>query len=243
MLCIKTKNSFLYKRQEIWFYNNEQIEFTDNDLFYQSFVLPSFMVQNTKEYATHIIDLNKSEEYIFTQFRSTYKNYIRRTEKMNFEYKYLLKPNIPEVKSYIDSYKNFSLNKGNQGLLDYNRITKLVENNCFIITTSFLDTKEIIYHSYIADAKERVRLLYSHHNVSFVDEQIRSCVSKMHHWKDILLFKSLGYKIYDLGGVDSVNTPGIAHFKTGFGGEPEKSFFFQKTAGIYGFINRIKSNK
>jgi lipid II:glycine glycyltransferase (peptidoglycan interpeptide bridge formation enzyme) len=38
-------------------------------------------------------------------------------------------------------------------------------------------------------------------------------------WKAILNCMELGVKWFDVGGIDENNTPGIAHFKEGLGGE------------------------
>jgi len=38
-------------------------------------------------------------------------------------------------------------------------------------------------------------------------------------WKAILIFKRMGYRWFDLGGINEKTTPGITHFKRGLGGK------------------------
>ncbi len=87
MIELITKNTLLYKRSEVWFYNNQEIQDAQNTLFYHSLVVPSFKTVSLSEITSLVIDLQQDENKILGGIKTNYRNEIRRaeTEGVKFE--------------------------------------------------------------------------------------------------------------------------------------------------------------
>ena len=238
MVAVTTKNTFLYSRQEVWFYNGEKVTRTSNNMYYQSFVKPSFEVSYLKETLTTLIDLRENEEVLFSQVDGKYRNEIRRAEKLNAMFKCEDKPDSSFLTSYLKSYSQFAKVKSLDPNLSLERLKAFSESEVLRITSVSIDEKVVTIHAYLVDDKQVAVLLYSHHNVDYADNAARGFANKFHHWKDIMFFKQNGIKHYDMGGLDFVNTPGIAEFKKSFGGTEHKAYNFQTTSRLYKLLKK-----
>ena len=108
-------------------------------------------------------------------------------------------------------------------------LTKVLQNNI-----------EIATHFYIFDDK-RVRLLYSYHNIEFLDDTLRSYANKFLHWEDILFFKSKNFLFYDFGGINMDNHPGISKFKLAFGGILVDNYSYERALPGVRSIARLRN--
>ncbi|MFZ1570111.1 MAG: hypothetical protein WAT29_14950 [Thiolinea sp.] len=191
----------------------------------------NFCVENqgkhTTKALTSVIDLTQDAEKIIYNFRLSHRRGIQDTLKSgDYIYKFTSEPCSEDIKSFCAAYDAFAFEKNlplcNQGkLLFFAGQSALVLTNVHCAYTGEL----FCQHAFISN-KERARLLYSVSNfrVDSYDSVKRRQVSKIHrslHWFEMNQFKSLNYKIYDLGGLAQCDDPqleNINHFKRGFGG-------------------------
>jgi lipid II:glycine glycyltransferase (peptidoglycan interpeptide bridge formation enzyme) len=176
--------------------------------------------------------LSKSQEELLMNFDKSTRYETLRTEKEN------------AVEIILDATSDVFRKVLNNSITQIKRINKddlgtFNSNLCF--TACLLNGDPIIVHSYILDwDSKRCRLLHSISLSELIENKaVRAMYGRANrylHYKDILFFKDLDYKIYDLGGY-AYNTldkklQGINKFKDGFGGKLiEKStyeplFFF-----------------
>lgn len=238
MISFITKNNILYKRQEIWFYNGEEIPLFDNNIFYQAKLSPhDIKIYSEHSFYTSCIDLTLNEEEIFKNVDPNFRNEIRKAEKEKCTFNTIDSPSLKDLSEYLFLYGQFCKIKK---LLppDKARTQALFSFKNFIITKIIYNQYDVITHTYIHD-KERVRLLNSYHDINFLDNKLRGYFNKYLHWKDILFFKSKGFSIYDFGGIDKVDRSGISGFKKSFGGYDEKSIDFTIVSGLYKQIRRL----
>jgi hypothetical protein len=134
--------------------------------------------------------------------------------------------------SFRAAYQRLRNRKKNTEPLGIGKIRKLIERNLFVMTTSCDSRGRVLsWHTYIR-SNAHVCLLNS---VSEINPEEGTKWSNMvgrahrlHHWQDIIHFKSQGIATYDLGGVyrgtSDVEQANIARFKTSFGGQPMDTF-------------------
>jgi hypothetical protein len=235
LLRIVTKRNPLYTRQEVWFYRGEPVARTNNDLFYDSFLLPDFAVDAISQRQTAVIDLRRTEDALLADIKSGYRNEIRRATREGVLHHVDLWPPTSSLQRYLDSYRRFAHTKGLRPL-DFGRLAALSRRGSLSITTAQVAGEDITYHSYLVDPGQRARLLYSHHDVRFTSDVERARINKFHHWHDMLFFRQAGVAHYDWGGVDFAAPAGIASFKMAFGGVLEQHYNFQRTRGLYSLV-------
>jgi hypothetical protein len=240
MISVVTKNALFYKRQEIWFYNNETFNATDNDMFYSSSVKPNFKTDYVSEALTSIINLNDNADALYKNLDSDLKYEIRRAQKNDYVYKIYSPLPVDMMNAYYKTHKKFEEYKGLSVGLDYDRVANYVENKCLILSIVSLNKTEVTYHSYITDRSKKVVLFNSYYHIDYLNSRDRGYANRYHHWMDIMNFKENGYQFYDWGGIDFINTPQIAWFKQTFGGEKVMQYNFLITSKLYTFVKKCK---
>lgn len=213
MINVKRKIKGLSYSQK-WFY--------DNISFIDSLKIVSYLQTNysrrklffirTKFYTIRI-DLTKSINELYDGFSKETKYEIRRAERdgINVIYNY-------NERSFLKIYNAFAEKKG----LNKITIDKLNSfKNHLLISASISNNEISSVHLYLCDG-EIARLLYSARNIDcHLKNSEIGRANRYLHYKDILFFKDLNYKIYDLGGYadsDDENLVGINKFKLSFGG-------------------------
>jgi hypothetical protein len=228
MLLFNTHNFFLFTRKEIWFYDGEPIKEGAYNVYTAAKKTSGENNQFQEKYKTSIIYLTKLEEDLFKAIHATYRYDIRSAEKKYILNKAILHPKKEDCIELIKSYNRFAKSK-NMPSMSLRLILALQNTENIYITKAFLGETEILTHVYIFD-KDIISLVSSFHHIDFTDDKIRSEANKYLHWKDILLFKSIGFKQYDFGGVNENKHPGISKFKLNFGGEIVENYRFIKTS-------------
>jgi len=176
------------------------------------------------------LDLSRTESEIFDGFEKNTKYEIHRaSSKDNLVIEDIA---LPEGKKFfLDLYAEFATGKG-LPRLESKEIDLLINTGQFCIRGAFTAEKHpLVVHTYIL-SNGRARLA---HSVSLFRETNDSAIrnitgraNRLLHWEDIRYFKHLGYKIYDLGGINpdkkNVETQSINKFKECFGGTVIKEF-------------------
>ena len=215
------------KIASIWFAENriKDIEH-DCDILYYHQSKEKFG-QNYKQITTLHTNLSLSTECIMSKIDKKVAYEIRRSEREGVETKLYnsidLSNDNQELKRFINLYNQFLKTKKMPGRCNLNAVKRYIEKGLFYLSTAIYDGKNVVYHAYICD-NEIVRLLYSASLFREVNTgELRAIIGRANrhlHWEDIVMFKSLGFYVYDWGGLsnrEEVNN--IAKFKEGFGGE------------------------
>lgn len=218
--------------------NIQEIYFSSEDAYQAScdlkvdFCVPN-KGKNTKAALTAVIDLTEDLKVIFANFRSSHRRGIQTTlTSSSLSYQFITKPSAEDIQVFCKYYDNFASEK-NLSICNQNKLEFFAGKNALILTNvSYAHTNELIcLHAFICN-NERARLLYSISNFRTQAETAteRRVISKIHrslHWFEMMQFKKMNYKLYDLGGLAIDADPeleNINHFKRGFGGQELKEY-------------------
>lgn len=227
------KYSLLADEIQFWYpkYLNPELKKIDNKYI-------SFIHQNQVwgvPSQTGIIDLNESEEKIFSSFSKTCKYEVKRAaNRDHLKFQILLHPNIAEINQFLEFYNKFAITK-KLPLLQRNVVESMVKVGILAISIVYSSEAEmLVHHSYIVDVEEkRVALNTSCSLVhSINDTSKKNMIGRANrylHYQDMLFFKKNGYQTYDLNGVaysvvQDQEHESISAFKKEFGCKREDSF-------------------
>jgi lipid II:glycine glycyltransferase (peptidoglycan interpeptide bridge formation enzyme) len=237
MLSLITHRFPFFKKKEIWFYTGEpekETAYTSYCCVKRNFDRP---FENELKEITSIIDLTQSEKELFGAIHRTSRYHIRKAERLEFQFDSFLNPSPEVCRKLISSFRVFARFK-NIPPMNSGRIMALQKLNHLIITTLTKKNKEILTHVYLFD-EDRVILLHTFHDLSFKDAAVRGAANKYLHWKDILLFKEMNFKVYDFGGINPEKVPGITKFKLSFGGKNEQANSYTRIAHPYKILFKL----
>ena len=228
---------FLAHDIDLAFLKKEQMSYSYIVIFsYQKFQLDGFRL--IKIQPTPIIDLAPSLEAIFSGFRKTTRNEIRKTEKM------------PDLKFEISR----------RGLDDYFRFYKQIKiqdgarpdikrefKNC-LFANAYLDNQLIASMSFSDNGRcLRCKHVASLRKAMGSESKIAGYAGRRLIWEVLKYGKNNGYQKLDLGGVTpgDPSKAGIFAFKTSFGGTIEDSYIyayetklFRRLRGLVNYFNR-----
>jgi hypothetical protein len=185
--------------------------------------------QNHKfiEFKTSHIDLTLSEDNLLKDMAKNTRyeiNRFFRKDKLNCQI--IVNPKRERIKIFASFYNPFAESIG-LSKCNIQKIERLAEKNGVIFSVvQNQDLKDICYHAYIVNG-ERARLLHSVSQFRDIkNSNERAMIARANrglHWFDIKYFKSVGYHIYDMGGLADLNVSpemeNINKFKKDFGGE------------------------
>jgi len=228
MIQVVTRTLPFFKRQEIWFYRNEEITLTQQNLFYQAINIPKHYPY--QEFTTLITLLGEHESVLWNKISRTFQYHIRKAEKSSPVSCAYFSPNEDLLKRYLSTHRQFAATKSIQ-TFDPVRLTNLIESRNVCITTVDIAGQPVIFHCYLVNGST-ARLLSSH-DVSTLKPSERGYLNKFLHWHDILMFKKLDYDEYDWGGISNEVADGRRFFKVSFGGNSRKYYNFVIAGSIY----------
>jgi hypothetical protein len=173
-----------------------------------------------------LTDLTKTEDALYASFEKSVRYEIKRSKRDGSATRVYMPNEIYNynelIHSFADCYAQMYSSKGMKAELSLSELQAYAYNNALYITVVSLGDERLVYHSYVADY-ENIRLLHSCSTFRNADDPaVRAQIGRANrhlHWDDILYFKKKGIKIYDWGGIHSVEEPnGIDKFKMLFGG-------------------------
>ena len=180
------------------------------------------------ERMTLISDLNKTEEKIMSSFRKNTKYEIRRAEKEGCSYVFY---HSDEVMLHDDILRTINSEhiklfkeKGVSSKDEYTYMKRAAENGMLSVSVASLaDGLKCAYHVYIV-GNGYARLLHAisiYRDATSNDEKNAiGRANRFLHSKDMMEFKTLGYRVYDWGGYSETEEfKSISDFKMSFGGE------------------------
>ena len=195
---------------------------------------------------TLVSDLTYNEDEILNAFSATTRRHIRKANDLNIKYQIYSSKEILEnmdlIKEFKKAFYSFC-DSSNQPKLkkiyDEKLLLTYAKNDCIYFSKATA-VNGTIYHIYITDGECAV-IWYtiSDYREEKVDAALLSYANKLTHYKDMIYFKSLGYKKYDWGNVSSKNNEnqnGIDRFKTMFNGEYMETYSYTVGNSVLGEI-------
>lgn len=173
----------------------------------------------TKSYFTSYIDLTKSEELLRKELQSKWRNQLNSAEKKSLrivtDYNGLYDDFLLEAYKQMSSEKEFDALNNYQIKLLFKAYR---ETNNLVVLLALNQLDEPIAFKVFIGYNNSIMYL-----MGWVSVEGRSDnAPKLLMWNSIKHFKSLGFLMFDLGGMDPINLPGIAKFKQGLGGRTAK---------------------
>lgn len=233
-----SKKFYFFKVYETWF----RYKFRFADLFTLNTYLHVKEQESKKVIGfkanTHTVELDlvQDEETIFSNFRTTNKQEIRKSEKEGVTCSF-----NGDVQTFVDFYNDFASVK-NISRTSKRRIDEMGEH--FFISFASLGNDILAAHSYLIDKEVGIARLY--HSASkrlseTFDRNLIGRANKLLTYKDILYFKNNGFKIYDFGGIAEGTTDkslvGINEFKLSFGGQKVECINYNSFG--YAFLKKL----
>lgn len=224
--------------ERVCFYNGESIKSKAKLIRFYRCDMKFDEVFKGKEYSkdynfTLINSLAATEDELFSEFKSNYRNEIRRVMKGEYHIDWfdseLIKNNEAHLVEFEKLHEQMLIDKDKAELVqnyDHNQILSFVSQNCFVLTRAEAPDSGVVYHGYLCDGKTAIlQHSCSDFRDGTVDRTSAGRLNKFLHWEDMKHFRNLGYSFYDWGntfdeGPDYTN--GIDKFKAGFGGSSIK---------------------
>ena len=185
---------------------------------------------NITSQETLISDLSLSEDELWSITTKTVRNEINRSKRENVGISVYRGKEISDalLNRFNIMYHDMYEEKGMAGhYLPINELKEYADKGVLVITTSEIEGKTVVYHSYITDDCHS-RFLHSCSEFRVADNAMRNAIGRANkylHWNDWLYLKQMGVKEYDWGGIASYESPnGIDKFKMSFGGEYRKYY-------------------
>ena len=199
---------------------------------------------------TLISDLSLEEDALWSMTTKTVRNEINRSKRENVGVSVHRGKQISEdlLNKFNIMYHDMYEEKGMSGYyLPINELKEYADKDALVITTSEIDGKIVVYHSYIID-NHHSRFLHSCSEFRVADNAMRNAIGRANkylHWNDWIYLKGDGVVEYDWGGISSYEKPnGIDKFKMSFGDQHRKYYNLfcncSLAAKAYAEIRKIK---
>ena len=207
--------------------------------YYTAFRGSTFAPMHHFRKKTITIDLSRSEEEIFSAYKSNTRNEVRRAAREG----HLFEQSCTE--EFVPFYNAFAKEK-KLGQISEKDITQYPE--CLIFK-SVHEGRTLSMHANLVDRETgTVRLLYScsERLESGADTKAIGLSNRYLHHMELLRFKQDGFKTYDFAGINedpaAVEQYRITQFKKCFGGKVEDVLFLTSLpAWIYDSLSRLKN--
>ena len=181
---------------------------------------------------TIVIDLHMPEEDLWNAVGPKTRKAIRQAQRDRIQVGKVSELSEKDWFDFLSAYRKLLGRKQKAGALGVGQIGELIKKGNFAMTVSRDPSGNVLsWHTYIR-CDGHVRLL---NTISAIDpardtqwNNLVGRAHRLHHWQDMLLFKSEGIRTYDLGGVycgtEDTEQLNIANFKKSFGGAPAETF-------------------
>lgn len=220
MIILTKKVLPFWNREVVWFGDLPRLSQCLSTVYKQSLTMKNRLGYKRSDFYTKLIDISSTEEMILNGLDKDTAYDIRRGKKDG-----VLTKIHTDLNEFISFYNGFAQTKG----LNRINLDAVHNGNNLMVTKAEMDNEILVMHSYILDpSARRVRLLHSaslYRNAE-TGASKRSLVGRANrllHFEDMILFKSKGYSVYDMGGyayeTADQSLQRINLFKDGFGGK------------------------
>jgi hypothetical protein len=202
---------------------------------------------NVERFETLISDLALPEDALFQLIRKNSRYKIRRAEDRDLvKVDFYEQPSPSVAQEFGEFFLRFANFKGLGDIRGKRLDAYRDSGRLWLSRTLSPNGISLGWHAYLsgdsASGEPRVRLLYSasargdHADLGF--RNLVGRANRLHHWRDMIRYKSLGVRCYDLGGWYSGNSDSeklnINNFKESFGGTHETSWHSTRALTLKG---------
>jgi hypothetical protein len=186
------ENLFFIKKNFRSLFTLKTYRYLDKEYYFFSSLCIKYKTQTIQ------IDLNNKLDYIYKYFTSSVRNEINKSKKISFQILYNndLSNFYPFYFQFVSKKKIYILKKS---------FLEKISNHLFF-SYLYLDKKLLVSHCYILDNKNALARLFLSVSTRLNegdDKYIVGLSNKRLTYEDIQYFKSLNYKILDMGGIDT----------------------------------------
>ena len=132
MLQFTTHNYPFLTRNEVWFFNGEEIKNGAYTMFSAAKKVIDLNVLNLQKYTTSIIDLSKSEEELFNAIHPRIRRYIRAAEKQGIKVRQKLEPSFSDCEYALTCFNKFARGK-NISALSKKWLDSLIKKEIYVL--------------------------------------------------------------------------------------------------------------
>lgn len=163
---------------------------------------------------TFVVDLNQDEDALWGNFNQTTRKQCRVAQERGVVVSSTNDANDGGLNNFLVMLSDMSCKRGLR-VSDRAIIRSMVESGAARLHRSSLNGVDLSY-ALVYRVGEKIYYLYGISS----DEDRGVGGGQLLHWEVIKLYRAIGVRWYDLGGVPEVNTlNGIYKFKRGFGGQ------------------------
>lgn len=217
-MIILNKNLLLINKKLIWFPDHLHESFYSNDLIYlrqHTLPLEKKYIIYEEDFKTTIIYLNKANDKIFNNFKTSTRYDIRKSTSIGLIFQKINLLDKNELNFFKKEIKKFYKIKKLKNNLDF----KYLPLDKLFLVKVHDENNWFTYGLFIYD-KNRFRLLLFINNYSKIENKLLGYSSKFLIWKSLQYAKLQNCKFFDFGGLSfNDNLKGINKFKLSFGGE------------------------
>ena len=187
-------------------------------------------LMKTIPYFSKQVNLLRSPQELKNSFSKQTRYKINRATREGIQFNIYKLDTKEEIENYLNYYNDFLESKGLLFRISKQEIYALLDN--YIVTYASYKGETLVMHCSFINPEQQT--VYIHHSASHfrrlkdnidtqIDKNFISYANSFLHYQDMLYFKSLGIKTYDLGGygidTDDKAILAINQFKDGFRGE------------------------
>lgn len=245
VVIVVERGKFL-REAELW--NNEPPSNSSVDVIHHIYRDQPVPNAQSEICFTIILDLRKSEDEIFQNFGSNEKYEIRRAEARD-QISHFFFESSPPLDDFWKVYWKSSRAK-NYPIIPKRVLDTYAKNSSLILSVVKNHAgMNLSWYAYLVSNRSAVLIAAVSDTDIQVSSSVRGRANRLHHWKNILAFKSRGFESYDFGGwyekYDDSFLIGINQFKEGFGGRVTAKFNSRLPSSWRGrlFLNALQIRK
>ena len=184
----------------------------------------NYIKLGNESFGTYVLNLSQSEDYIFRNLKSNWRNGLKKGSKHTIVSEVFDKKTINSI---LKEYENYAINNG---------FKPVTYKKCMAWFGNSRDNKNLlnlkIYQSFKAEESKKrlgsIGILFFKNKCLYLfgytnNEGRRYQANVAMLWHSIIQSKKSGFKYFDLGGISSKTKKGILKFKEGLNGELYKS--------------------
>lgn len=216
MICVKRKKWGISYEQKWFARRPASVDVFGVVAYYQYLGRRPPLLFIRRPFETIQIDLGREPEAIQADMQKTVRYKIRRADGEGLAWEAGVDP-----RDFAAFHGVFARGKGIEGI-DLARLESF--GTALTLTRTSRDGQILAQHAHLVDERtSRARLVYSSSGrFEGADAALVGRANRWCHWKDMLRFRELGVRTYDLGGfaadTKDPTLEGINEFKLGFGG-------------------------